>query len=325
VAEIEELAMKMTAWISEVPIAAKENNMSVSKHQLLCAIALMLGLAASANAERPSCPTKLRYGQNPAAGHFAVVNGIRMYYETYGSGPPLLLIHGNGGSIWGTRCQISYFSRSYRVIAADSRAHGKSEDGSGPLTYEQMADDLAALLTEIKVGSASIIGQSDGAILALLLAIRHPPLVKKIVANSPNLRPDESALAPWAFPLMQQALNQANAMIAKRDDSRNWSRIKLWNELMLNEPHISLDDLHHIQVPVLISGADDDIIRTEHLLEIYRSIPHAQLAIMPGTTHDQHQHEYERFNAMAQQFLAHPFTRPRTQDEIEREVQQLQS
>ena len=107
-----------------------------------------------------NCPTEFHYGNNPAAGHFATVNGIRIYYEIYGSGPPLLLIHGNGGSIWGMRCQISYFSHSYQVIAADSRGHGKSEDGSGPLKYQQMADDLAKLLTELKVSSAAVLGQS---------------------------------------------------------------------------------------------------------------------------------------------------------------------
>jgi alpha-beta hydrolase superfamily lysophospholipase len=93
-----------------------------------------------------------------------------------------------------------------------------------------------------------IIGQSDGAILALLLAIRHPSKVK-IVANSPNIRPDDTAFADWAFPLMQKALDQANMMIAKSDHSKNWSRIKRWNELMLKEPHIPISELHRIQVP----------------------------------------------------------------------------
>jgi pimeloyl-ACP methyl ester carboxylesterase len=293
----------------------------VQKRQSIYVILLfLLVLGPSAIGQPQPCPTEFHYGENPVAGHFAVVNGIRMYYEIYGGGPPLLLIHGNGGSIWGMRCQIAHFSHSYRVIAADNRAHGKSDDGRGPLRYEQMADDLASLLTEIKVDSADIIGQSDGAILALLLAIHHPRIVKKIVANAPNLRPDETAIAAWAFPLMQKALDEANAMIEKGDRSRNWSRIKRWNELMLNEPHISLDELRRIQVPILISGADDDIIRTEHLFEIYRNLPRTQLAIMPGATHDLHQHQYEPFNAIAERFLKTPFARPTTRQEIEAEV-----
>jgi pimeloyl-ACP methyl ester carboxylesterase len=182
-----------------------------------------------------------------------------------------------------------------------------------------MADDLDALLTQINVNSADIIGQSDGAILALLLAI-HPSKVKKIVANSPNIRPDDTALANWAFPLMQKVLDQANVMIARGDHSKNWSRIKRWNELMLSEPHIPISELHRIQVPVLISGADDDIIKAEHLLEIYRNLPHAQLSIMPGATHDLHQEQYGRFNAMAEVLLRSPFSRPTTKAEIEGEV-----
>ena len=293
--------------------------------RLVIVLLLFLLLVSSASGQSQPCPTEFHYGENPAAGHFAVVNGIRMYYETYGSGPPVLLIHGNGGSIWGMRCQITHFSRSYRVIAADSRAHGKSEDGTGGLTYEQMADDLDALLTQINVSSVDIIGQSDGAILALLLAIRHPSKVKKIVANSPNIRSDDTAFAAWVFPLMQKALDQANVMIAKGDHSKNWSRIKRWNELMLREPHIPISELHRIQVPVLISGADDDIIKAEHLLEIYRNLPHAQLSIMPGATHDLHQDQYGRFNAMAEALFENPFTRPKTEAEIEREVlEQLQ-
>jgi pimeloyl-ACP methyl ester carboxylesterase len=267
--------------------------------------------------DSPPCPAEVRYGQNDAAGHFAVVNGIRLYYETYGSGPPLLLIHGNGGSIWGMRCQIAHFSRSYRVIAADSRAHGKSEDGSGPLTYEQIASDLAALLTEVNVSSTAVLGQSDGAIVALLLGIRFPSKVNKIVANSPNLWPDETAMAAWVFPLMKQDLERAEAMIAKGDHSKNWARIKRWNELMLHEPHIQLSELRRIQAPVLISGADEDVIKTEHLLDIYHNLQHAQLSILPGTTHFLIQGQYERFNAMAERFLRSPFARPTTKQEIE--------
>jgi len=278
----------------------------------------LVALSPSADAESPPCATPFHYGDNDAAGHFATVNGIRFYYEIYGDGPPLLLIHGNGGSIWGTRCQIAHFSRTYRVIAADSRAHGKSGDGTVRLTYEQMADDLAGLLSEINVDSVDIIGQSDGGILALLLAIRHPSTVRKIVANSPNIRPDGQAA--WNFPILRQMRDHANTMMAKGDRSQNWSRIKQWNELMLTEPHIAVAALHRIQAPVLISSADDDAIKLEHVLEIYRNLPHAQLSIMPGATHFLNQEEYERFNQLAERFLTRPFVRPTTKDAVEREI-----
>jgi pimeloyl-ACP methyl ester carboxylesterase len=150
---------------------------------------LILLTAGLAWGQEQACPTPVAYGQNAAAGHTAKVNGIAIYYETCGSGPPLLLIHGNGGSIFSMRCQIPFFSASYMVIAADSRSHGKTEDGSGRLTHEQMADDLAGLLDTMHVDSVDVIGQSDGGILPLLLALRHPAKVRALVASSPNLRP----------------------------------------------------------------------------------------------------------------------------------------
>jgi pimeloyl-ACP methyl ester carboxylesterase len=286
---------------------------------LLISCLLITVIAAICAAEPQSCPIPTAYGQNASAGHFAEVNGIRMYYETYGSGPSLLLVHGNGGSIYGMRCQIAYFSRSYRVIAADNRSHGKTEDGKGRLTYEQMADDLAALLDQLKVDSVDIIGQSDGGILALLLAMRHPSKVNKLVASSPNLRPDTTALSAWVFPIMKADLDAANAMIANGDHSQNWDRVKRWNELMLNEPHIAVTDLHKIQAPALIMGGDADVITPEHLIEIYRNTPKAHLAILPGATHFIHQKEYERYNSMAERFLREPFTRPTAKQEIENE------
>jgi pimeloyl-ACP methyl ester carboxylesterase len=242
-----------------------------------------------------------------------------MYYEEYGRGPSLLLIHGNGGSINGMRCQIGYFSRSYHVVAVDNRSHGKTGDGEGRLTYEQMADDLAELLEQMKLDSVDIIGQSDGGILALLLAIRHRSMVNKLVASSPNLRPDSTALSAWVFPIMKADLAEANTMIVKGDHSKNWQRVKRWNELMLNEPHIATTDLHKIASPALIIGGDDDVIPLEHLIEIYRNIPKAQLAILPGATHFNHQKQYERYNSIAERFLRQAFARPTAKQEIENE------
>src|ERR1700730_7896915 len=144
------------------------------------------------HAQLPDLKFAIPYGSNQAIGKYADLNGIKMYYEIYGQGKPLLLIHGNGGSIKNMGFQIQYFSRYYRCIIGDSRAHGKSGVGEGRLTYEQMADDWAALLDNLKIDSAYVIGWSDGGILGLLLAIHHPKKVSKLAAMGANLWPDSS-------------------------------------------------------------------------------------------------------------------------------------
>ena len=139
--------------------------------------------------QTPAVKLAPKYGSNPAVGKTFTHDGIRLYYETYGSGEPLLLIHGNGESIASFKVQIDYFRRRYRVIAMDSRDQGKSADSSGTLTYEKMADDQAALLDYLKSGPADVLGWSDGGIEALLLEIRHPANVRKIASMAANLDP----------------------------------------------------------------------------------------------------------------------------------------
>lgn len=134
------------------------------------------------------------YGNNPAKGKYYNIRGFKMYCEVYGQGKPLLIIHGNGGSINNFVYQIPYFAKNYKVIIADSRAQGKSADTGDSLSYEMMADDYAALLDEMKVDSADVIGWSDGGINATLLAIRHPEKVSKMAITGTNLRPDTTAV-----------------------------------------------------------------------------------------------------------------------------------
>src|SRR5689334_12514819 len=156
------------------------------------------------------------YGKNKAAGKYFDIRGFKMYCEVYGQGKPLLIIHGNGGSINNFIYQIPYFSKKYKVIIADSRAQGKSTDKGDSLTYEMMADDYAALLDAMKIDSAYVIGWSDGGINGILMAIRHPEKVKKLAITGANLRPDTTAVPKEVWDLV---LPMYEGLKAKADKS----------------------------------------------------------------------------------------------------------
>src|SRR5882762_7343948 len=153
--------------------------------------------------EADSLMNHTEYGRNKNAGKYYEIRGIKMYCEIYGEGEPLLIIHGNGGSINNFVKQIPYFSKKYQVVIADSRAQGKTVDTKDSLSYEMMADDYDALLTALHIDSANVIGWSDGGIEGLLLAIRHPGKVKKLAITGANLRPDTSAVDPGIYNLAQ--------------------------------------------------------------------------------------------------------------------------
>lgn len=257
------------------------------------------------------CNPSIDYGNNASQGNYAQVNDIRMYYETYGdpANQPMLLIHGNGGSVKAGSCQIEYFKDDYYVIIADSRHQGKSESGSKELTYRLMASDYNELLNHLKVDSVDVIGQSDGAILGLLLAIEYPSKVKKVIAAAPNLRPDSTALYQWGIEDMKSDLQKTEAKITSGDTSEEQIKNKALLQLMLNHPDIKVEELQKITAPVLITAGDEDYIKPEHLIEMYRNIPHANLFIMPGAGHRAYRLEPEIFNEIVQRFLENPYTR----------------
>ena len=139
--------------------------------------------------------TPIPYDRNPD-GKFYDINGFKMYTEVYGSGPPLLMIHGNNGDMSAFAKNVPYFATHYKVILADSRSQGRSLDPDHPLTFEMMADDYSALLDAMHIPSAYVIGWSDGGINALLLAIRHPEKVKRLASTGANLWPTADAFQP---------------------------------------------------------------------------------------------------------------------------------
>ncbi len=118
--------------------------------------------------------------------HRANVNGVSLYYETYGQGPPVLLLHGAGGFLETMHYFISALAPTHTVIAVDSRAQGRSTDSAAPLTYAQMGDDMIGLLNALHIRRTDVVGWSDGGIIGLDMAMKHPDRVRRLVAIGAN-------------------------------------------------------------------------------------------------------------------------------------------
>jgi pimeloyl-ACP methyl ester carboxylesterase len=220
-----------------------------------------------------------------------------MYTEEYGSGKPLVMIHGNGGDISSMESIIPYFSNNYRTIILDSRAHGKSIDTGDSLSFEMMADDVATLLDQMKIDSAYIIGWSDGGIIALELAMRHPDKVIKLASTGANLWPDSTALLPSVWNDEKKHYDSQKDTPKTSPEEKN-----SWKVFMLDweQPNIPLAALKKIQTPSLIIAGDHDLIRIEHTVLIFQNISGAQLWILPNASHgtlDEYPKEfYEKIN-----------------------------
>ena len=260
---------------------------------------LLAGTALSQN-------SKVQFGNNSEAGTYYNIRGIKIYCEIYGSGKPLLMIHGNGGSIASFRENIPYFSKKYKVIVADSRSQGKSKDLNDSLSFEMMADDEAALLDELHIDSAYVLGWSDGGINALLLAMRHPEKVIKLTSTGANLWPDSTAIKPsvWKEDKIYYESSKNKNFITEAEKNA-------WKLFLLDwfQPNISLAALHVIKCPSLIIGGDHDVINIEHTVQIYKNIPLAYLWIVPDSGHGTLIEHKDEFNKIVDRFFSKPLHR----------------
>lgn len=292
--------------------------MSVAKQYLVLPFLLLIMsipvLAADNNT------VEIPYGDNSQAGHYANVNGINLYYETYGIGEPLLVIHGNGQSIAALHFQIAHFSQDYKVIVADSRGHGKSGIGEGQLNYLKMMEDYNSLMEQLHVTDVKVFGWSDGGIIALLLAIHHPDKINKMAVMGANLQPGQAAVYGWVPELLQPLSDMVDEMLDTGDSSDNWQLTRQLLDLLTMQPNISIESLHKIKSPVLVMAGDKDIIRTGHSLEIFENLPKAHMAILPGQTHWAPATDPVGFNALLEKFFSTPYSRPTSREILAAEL-----
>jgi pimeloyl-ACP methyl ester carboxylesterase len=275
--------------------------------RLLALMVLVATVAAPASAQSRAAQATRRaavpYGHNPAAGRTFTHDGVKLYYEVYGTGEPVLLVHGNGGSIADLAAQIDHFRKRHQVIAMDSRDQGKSADSPGPITYEKMTDDLAALLDHLNAGPVNVLGWSDGGIEALLLGIRHPAKVRKIASMAANLNPTEQALSPEVIGLVKTLVDSLPT------DTPEGRRERKVTGMMLSEPNIEAKALEAITAPTLVLAGDHDLIRLEHIVDIFNHVPNSQLVIFPNATHMVPFDDPVAFNAAVERFFRTPFVK----------------
>ena len=230
------------------------------------------------------------YGNNPAAGHYINIDGIKIYYEIYGTGKPLVMLH---GGVYGYIDEFAPFipklAENFQVICIATRGHGKSEMGKDPFTYEQRADDAYKVIRTITKDSVIVVGFSDGGMSGLKLAALYPQLVKKLIVMGVGDRPKGR---------QHEKLNYTPEKLMKSDSAFFASRLKLmaepdrWREClsklndMYNGDYMSRETFEKFKCPVLLMNGDQDGYSTiDEFIQCAKYIHNTQVALIPGCYH----------------------------------------
>ena len=259
---------------------------------VVCAVIAVSGIAwlaiNSAQYGAPKFRIWRMFSGQAHGGKRVCLNGVRIYYETFGSGSPVLVLHGGKARLEAMHNQIVALASDHLVVAPDSRGHGRSTDGPGPLHYDDMAADMIGLMDRVHVARADVVGWSDGGIIGLDMPMRHPDRVSRLVviganydvralkgsADTPASRLDPMAAVHGIYHRLQ-------LLASSHQRARDESVVRLWR----TEPHFALADLARIRCPVLVIAGENDVIRPEHTDALARAIPGARAFIVRGADH----------------------------------------
>lgn len=219
---------------------------------------------------------------------YSAVNGLKMYYEEYGEGKPLILIHGGGSTIQ-TNFEkiIPILAKKRKVIAMELQAHGRTNDRNTETTFEQDADDIATLLKNLNIEKADFLGFSNGGTTTLQIAIRHPQIVDKMILGSALAK--RNGVPDWFWGFMSKASLENMPQQLKdgyKKVASDPNGLQIMHERdskrMINFKDIPDSQITSIKAPALIIIGDKDIITPEHALELHRQLANSELAIIPG-------------------------------------------
>jgi pimeloyl-ACP methyl ester carboxylesterase len=222
------------------------------------------------------------------------IGSARIYYEIWGGGAPVLLLHGGLGGVEDFSMQKSELAKHFKVIAFDRPGHGHTADTEEPFSYSIMLRYTIDFMESLNLENVNLLGWSDGAIISLLLAISRPDLVTSMVCVSGNFNTSfyTTATKEWLNSSTPDSFRKDQPAVLKRyeeaspDGAQHFSVIfrktmKMW----FNEPDIPKEKLADVPSPTLIMAADRDVMPLEHTIELFRSIKNAELCIIPGATH----------------------------------------
>lgn len=225
-------------------------------------------------------------------GKFVEINGLKMYYEIQGTGKPLLLLHGAFSTVEGWATILPALTKERQVITVELEGHGHTRDLERPLTFEQMADDTAALVKQLKLTNVEIFGYSMGGTVALAVAVRHPELVSKLAIYGSCASTAKDTYDPEIYKQFQSISTDFAPPILKEPYDRTAPDPSRWPILVTKIKQLEEDfkgysaaDLKKIKAQTLIMMGDRDVVRPEHAVEMYRSITNSQLAIFPSSDH----------------------------------------
>lgn len=245
------------------------------------------------------------FGRQFHGAHRANINGISLYYEIYGQGPPVLVLHGAGAFLESMHYFITALAPGHTVIAVDSRGQGRSTDSRAPLTYAAMGSDMIALMDTLHLKQADVVGWSDGGIVGLDMAMKHPGRVRRLVAIGANYDTaglDAKQMTPAMLDAQTREIEPLYDLIAP-DPSHFPVLVKKIETMIGTEPHYTLADLGRIRARVLIVAGEHDLILRRHTDAMAKAIPGAKEIIVPGASHIGPLEQPDTYNRIVLEFL----------------------
>ena len=274
--------------------------------RLLAVACLMLSFSAAQAAERWETLPPTPAAVTGAKTGYAAVNGIKVYYTRTGHGSPVVLLHGglSNSDYWGN--QVKALAAKHTVISIDSRGHGRSSRDDKPYGYDLMADDVVAVLDHLKIPRADIVGWSDGAIIGIDLALRHPDRIGKVFAFAANTQTSGVKDAVEKNPTFAAFIERAGKEYAKLSPTPKEydAFVEQISHMWASQPNWTDAQLQSIKTPILIADGDhDEAIKREHTEYMAATIPGAGLLILPNTSHFAFLQDPALFNAAVLGFL----------------------